>query len=136
MVVIDQPLMQQQPKDELFIIGDDPLVVPPVMMNPPPPTLPVKQDEESVKAKKPAPSLIRRTKKQLREDLKKTTREEPLNINSQEGMIRYNKKQLRELKAAKQKKRKEQGEIRATGNSPVMMESLESSSSIQRGHGK
>lgn len=129
-MVIEQQLgqHQQKPKDELFIIGDDPLVVPSAMVSPPP-TLPVRQDEESVKMKKPAPSLIKRSKKQLREDLKKTTREEPLNINSQEDMIRYSKKQLRELKAARQKKRREQGE-------PVMMESLESSSSIQKGHGK
>lgn len=120
----------QSAKDELFMIGDEPIVVPPSMVVAPPP----KQTEDSVKTKKPPPSLIRRSKKQLREDLRKTGREEPLHINPPEELIRYNKKQLRELKAARQKKKKQE-QVEGTG--PIVMESLESScNSVQKGHGK
>lgn len=61
--------------------------------------------QEELKVKK---GLVRRSKKQLREDLKKASYDmPPSHLDTNEDLRRISKKQLRELKAAKQKKKKQ-----------------------------
>lgn len=101
------PLSQTEPeleiKVEVDVTGDEFYVhVPETIV----PEVKVIQDESSESKMKK--NLVRRSKKQLREDLRKSSREEPVHINTQEELVRYSKKQLRELKAARQKRRRQE----------------------------
>lgn len=138
---------EEEEGEDVPIVEKEELSIPELIVSNEPSAPPQEEvEEEEVKSydsgeRKTEVALIRRSKKQLRKDLKKSSREDPIYINGQGDLVRYSKKQLREIKAAKQKKRK--GEVLPLKvESPPPMTKMESppllTSSYDgpKGHGK
>ena len=101
-----------------------------------PPEKELQQELADNKSKK---IFIRHTKKQLRKDLKKSCSDVPVAIDNPEALVRFNKKQVKELIAAKQKRKKQYQQLLLTDPPvpPSVDLVLKQPTFIeQKGHGK